>query len=221
MIKIYLTAMFFTFCGVVNAAAITSLEITGGSFNMGSAGGSLNPGAYADMTIGGYDGGFPTFAVVDEFSYSSTSIATFTFGFFGPVAVYTSESDYMNSGFLPVTGDISDGLLSLDLSSWTIFHGGYSLNQGSSSDMAAGSVCANGNCSTAITTVYDEMAGTFTASWDAVVIGGVFNGQLGSWTIEGNVSAVPVPATVWLFGSGLVGLAAVARRRKVCNLKFI
>ncbi len=28
------------------------------------------------------------------------------------------------------------------------------------------------------------------------------------------VSVVPVPAAVWLFGSGLLGLAAVARRRR-------
>jgi len=29
-----------------------------------------------------------------------------------------------------------------------------------------------------------------------------------------DLSAVPVPAAVWLFGSGLLGLVGVARRRK-------
>ena len=28
------------------------------------------------------------------------------------------------------------------------------------------------------------------------------------------VTPIPIPAAVWLFGSGLVGLAAVARRKK-------
>ena len=36
------------------------------------------------------------------------------------------------------------------------------------------------------------------------------NGIIG----QGNTSVVPVPAAVWLFGSGLLGLAGVARRRK-------
>ncbi len=36
-----------------------------------------------------------------------------------------------------------------------------------------------------------------------------------AWAVQsGDVSAVPVPAAVWLFGSGLIGLMGVARRRK-------
>lgn len=34
-----------------------------------------------------------------------------------------------------------------------------------------------------------------------------------SMTVDGNVSPVPVPAAVYLFGTGLVGLAGLARRR--------
>ena len=36
-----------------------------------------------------------------------------------------------------------------------------------------------------------------------------------AWAVRtGNVSTVPVPAAVWLFGSGLIGLIGVARRKK-------
>ena len=36
-----------------------------------------------------------------------------------------------------------------------------------------------------------------------------------AWAVQsGDVSAVPVPAAVWLFGSGLVGLVGLARRKK-------
>jgi hypothetical protein len=37
---------------------------------------------------------------------------------------------------------------------------------------------------------------------------------LGKVSYVGQVSAVPVPAAVWLFGSGLVGLVGIGRRRK-------
>ena len=41
---------------------------------------------------------------------------------------------------------------------------------------------------------------------------GKTNGPL-AWAVHtGDVSAVPIPAAVWLFGSGLIGLVSFARR---------
>ena len=37
---------------------------------------------------------------------------------------------------------------------------------------------------------------------------------LGMYGNDPVVSAVPVPAAVWLFGSGLIGLIGIARRKK-------
>ncbi|MGB7934539.1 MAG: PEP-CTERM sorting domain-containing protein [Gammaproteobacteria bacterium] len=36
-----------------------------------------------------------------------------------------------------------------------------------------------------------------------------------AWAVHlSDVSAIPVPATVWLFGSGLLGLIGISRRKK-------
>jgi hypothetical protein len=49
----------------------------------------------------------------------------------------------------------------------------------------------------------------------AVATNGDVNGQYSyNWSFSGQAPEVPVPAAVWLFGSGLAGLAGLARSRK-------
>jgi len=40
-----------------------------------------------------------------------------------------------------------------------------------------------------------------------------FSSTSSSYLVRDNISAVPVPAAAWLFGSGLIGLIGVARRK--------
>jgi len=43
-----------------------------------------------------------------------------------------------------------------------------------------------------------------------------YNDFYSAWAVQsGDVSAVPVPAAVWLFGSGLIGLIGIAKRKKI------
>ena len=58
---------------------------------------------------------------------------------------------------------------------------------------------------------------TYTLDYSAVVPDGDpsgFGGVPYDLHLEGTINAIPVPAAVWLFGSGLLGLVGVARRRK-------
>ena len=193
--------------GVVNAAPITGLTITGGSFSVdGGTISPLMPGSFSNMTIGDYDGSIP-----NSSDLSATSIVTFNFESFGPAAVYTAETDGVTSGYAPTSGDVTNGILSLDLSGWTVWWNGNTFNQGSSSDL--GDICAFNDCTTPIIIdSYQAATGDFSAHWDSVVSGPKAS-QIISWDIAGNVSAIPVPAAVWLFGSGLLGLIGLARQK--------
>jgi hypothetical protein len=58
------------------------------------------------------------------------------------------------------------------------------------------------------------VSGAYTTQFDFVSEPAEGNGNVLTITETMNYSAVPVPAAAWLFGSALVGLAGVSRKRK-------
>ena len=67
--------------------------------------------------------------------------------------------------------------------------------------------------------LWDSSSSTFTFVTDftAIVAGNSYAIEFGSVTGEVygvDLAPIPVPAAVWLFGSGLIGLVGVARRKK-------
>ncbi len=59
------------------------------------------------------------------------------------------------------------------------------------------------------------ITGGFQLAWESNYLDGPFIGSGPTfWTLD--IAAVPVPSAVWLFGSGLVGLVSIARRK--CRL---
>ena len=75
-----------------------------------------------DIVMGGYQGGFGSSTDADK----TAGIVGFEFGYFGPVAAYTTGPDAAPSG------DITGGVLTVDLSAWTAYWNGTAFNQGGS-----------------------------------------------------------------------------------------
>jgi len=129
----------------------------------------------------------------------------------------------------PITTASNDGAgnVTLDFSGWAVTWNGidnipmggdaanFGTNGGTINTGIATMTCAT-DCSDGDTYVLDYAAQV--PKGDPSNFGGVpyvlhLEGTI-SGTLPDAPAAVPVPAAVWLFGSGLVGLAGVARRRK-------
>lgn len=208
----------------INAAPISQLTITGGDYSLGNGSkntfinmdGTPGVGAFADLTIGGYDGSSP-----QSNTWTDWGIAYLEFDSNGPIVVMTApEDDYTsstadpdNASFAGISGDITNDIVTLDLSSWSMWWSGTITNEG------PGDTCVTADfvtrCSTPLViNSYDPSTGAFDATWNSVIVGAWCNGCLSNWHITGTVSAVPLPAAVWLFGSGLIALFAASRKRR-------
>ncbi len=201
------------------AAPITYLEFTGGVTSLTTN--TLTPGAFASVAVDGftYSGSAPAAGDSTEANFAPTSIMTLDLGGNAALAIYTAGADGVDSGFAAPSGDITGSTLTLDLSAWTvsIFPASEGMNAGSSSDLLPDIFCDNAvvpRCNTPITTIYDATTGAFTANWTSYIRSGALPGAEITWNVTGYASVVPVPAAVWLFSSGLIGLVGFARRRK-------
>ena len=96
--------------------------------------------------------------------------------------------------------------ITADLSSWEVMWNGTAFEQGPRPDNTQPFILAEGN--------YNLLTGFYTLDWRSQILAGSFNGITSSWHLEGT-HVVPVPAAAWLFGSGLVGLIGVARRKRL------
>ena len=202
------------FASVASAAPVTSMTITSGTFAMDDPT-TAQPYTYIGPDtnlVGGYKG--DSLATVSATAANPEDIVSFIF-FSKPVHTYTNLTNWgdnntlagtQTGGAVP-TGDISGGVMTLDLSSWFANWNNSDFNMGSTATGTA--VNTGGN------------NWSYDIAWSATVVGGSFDGSTGYWTLQGTAvaeAAAPIPEAstygMMLAGLGLVG-GMVARRRKL------
>lgn len=132
---------------------------------------------------------------------------------------YTNTGVHRTTSPINVLSNDNAGNVTLDFSGWAVNwssvanipmgSGAWGTNASGVALMTCASTCGNGD--------------TYTINYTATVPPGDpsnFGGTKYELHMTGTISgtlpvAVPVPAAVWLFGSGLIGLVGVARRKKV------
>lgn len=191
----------------------TVMTVTSGSFGMGFfTGGGYIPVTHfgsgaADITDAYNAPGWNVNAAQQTSPSNAAaagSIASFQFGAAQVNSFTASASTQVGvagGGAAPVfTGSLTNGAFTMDMSSFFANWNGTDFNQGNA---AAGGTLSN--CS---------LAGCdFTMSWQSLIVGGPFNGNTGSWILNGTIAAVPEASTYGMMAAGLALVGFVARRR--------
>ncbi len=192
-----LAASALLFCGTINAQII---NVNYPAVEIASSGGtdvSLtdNGGGNADLSINGL-----AIDVIQFFGESSDDInPDETFSLTGSATDFTGTGGTF-SGSFSIGGGLASGTFSgLNVNQYS-FLGSTTGDAGGYMDITSGSLLQG----------LASYTGGFVINWsgDALASSG---GMIGSGKLD--VPAVPVPAAVWLFGSGLLGLVGIARRK--------
>ena len=167
----------------------------------------LNPNVPHPFNWNGIGGGAGT-GYTSPPTTQGTMLKPFSF-FSSDTYVGTNPIAYQSGDSHPApTADISNCVgnnctLSVDLSSWEVMWNGSAFEQGPRPSNLGGFVPAVGT--------YDLATHAYSLTWLSQIKGGPFNGVNAYWHLDGTV--VPLPASVWLLGSGLLGLVSMGRRK--------
>ena len=192
---------------------INSLIITGGTWSLGAPGVGicdetsfssyrcLTPGSAGPLVMGTYQGSSGTGSSLADGMYLGNPFYTFT-------AASATGAANNPTGLPNGTVDTGAGTMTVDLGGFYMDWNGNSALLGTDPDGTNGT-------STAATGNYNPLTGEFDIAWNSYASSGPFNDQMHYWSLTGTaeVSTVPVPAAIWLFGSGLLGLFGWARRK--------
>ena len=124
-------------------------------------------------------------------------------------SLYNHPGDHYSQGTGPTVVSASGNTASIDMSGWSMWWGDVDAGTDGSIDWGHG-VDATVSCS-----IDCSVGDTFSLDYRAVFPSGAFNNLEYQLHLEGTIAApVPIPATLWLFGSGLVSLISLIKRRK-------
>ena len=216
------TNLFLAMSGAANATVLT-FDIIGNNTNV------TLPQDYGDQvtstTMGSYSygagGGFTPNVNVTYSGASGNDLTRWTTGYSDIVNVIENEPDGAAGYSITFTADpgFEVSLSSLDMGNFgpAITVPGLSITDGGGAvlySVANIVLPANSDPSIAFSFPAAVQASTLNLYIDTNGLGG-FSDNVGLDNIQfSQVSAVPVPAAAWLFGSGVLGLVGVARCRK-------
>jgi len=210
--------------GVVQAATLSigSMTVTGGSWHDSNAG--VPPASFDYIgpntnLVGGYIGSGGT--ALDNIG-AAHQVGGYDLDFYFYTAATNLGDPYDNypaagslaGGPIP-SGTVDDvaGTISVDMSSFFLYlTTSPGPTQFYTTDADQGGI-ATGS--------WNPATYAYSMSWTATAAGTLLDSTLApltgyqaTYVLAGVANPVPVPATVWLFGSGLMGLAAIVRRKK-------
>ena len=186
----------------LSSTAVLSID-EGSNFGM-----EVAPGFIVPTAITGFNGIVIGTAQAATGSHSGAPDGTESPNIDNPWLFFSNTGMHGTQSAVNILSDDGAGNVTLDFSGWYV-----TWNEIPIIDMGSG---ASNGIATMTCASACETGDTYTLSYAATVPPGDpsgFGNVSYTLSLNGSISEIPVPAAVWLFGSGLLGLVGVARRK--------